>query len=67
MFMYKQRDNDLIVDRRNINTRAQDALLFTTQRPLNEKYKINTYYNGALGWNELQTIYKNVLEYNTFK
>ena len=42
MFMYKQRENDLIVDRRNINTRAHAALLFTTQRPLKEKYEIKT-------------------------
>ena len=39
MFMFKQRENEIIVNRRDIRTRAHDALLFTMIRPNNEKYK----------------------------
>ena len=47
MFMFKQKNNVMIVNRREVNTRAHDALLFTLFRPNNEKYKRNIYYNGA--------------------
>ena len=67
MFMYKQKNNDLIIDRRIINTRAHDAPIFQTKRPQNEKYKRNIYYNGAIKWNSLSIDDRNILEYNVFK
>ena len=67
MFMYKQKHNDLIIDRRNINTRAHDAPIFQTKHPQNEKYKRNIYYNGAIRWNSLPVDDRNILEYNVFK
>ena len=67
MFMFKQKNNELIVNQRVINTRAHDALLFQTERPQNEKYKRNIYYNGALRWNELRVENRNTLNYISFK
>ena len=67
MFMFKQKENEQIVNRRNINTRAHDAVLFNTERPQNEKYKRNIYYNGALRWNELIVEDRNIVMYKSFK
>ena len=67
MFMYKQWYNEKIVNRRNICTRAHDALLFTTSKPENEKYKRNIYYKGALKWNELPVKTRNINKYESFK
>ena len=54
MYVYVQaRHNELIVNRRNIQTRANDALLFITIRPNNKKHKWNIYYKGAQTWNGL--------------
>ena len=67
MFMFTQKQNELIVNRRNIYTRAHDALLFMVNRPNNEKYKRNIYYNGALRWNELSVVNRNIEKYDNFK
>ena len=53
LFMYKQQSNKNIVNKRKVNTRAHDALLFITKKPNNEKYKQNVYYRGAISWNGL--------------
>ena len=44
LFMYKQQGNVNIVNNRNVRTRAHDALVFTTVKPNNEKYKRNVFY-----------------------
>ena len=62
MFMLKQKQNEQIVNRRNVYTRAHDATLFVIIRPNNETFKRNIYYNGALKWNELS-----VSNYESFK
>ena len=62
--MHKQCNNELIVNRRNINTRAHDVLFMQLQRPLNEKYKRNIYYNGTIKWNELPVNNRNIEGYN---
>ena len=67
LFMYKQKDNVHIVNRRNINTRAHDALLFITQKPNNEKYKQNVFYRGALSWNDSPVAERNILKFDKFK
>ena len=67
MFMFKQCENELILNIREIHTRAHDAPLFKTDRPNNETYKRNIYYNGALRWNELTVDTRNIEDYSTFK
>ena len=53
MVMFKQKQNEMILIRRNIHTRAPDVLLLTTICPNNEKYKRNIHYKGAQIWNTL--------------
>ena len=67
MFMFNQRENELIVNRRNVFTRAHDAPLFITYKPNNEKYKRNIFYNGAIHWNELSVKSRNTQKYDNFK
>ena len=67
LFMYKQQGNVDIINKRKVNTRAHDALLFTTHKPQNEKYKQNVYYRGAISWNNLPSIERNIPEYEKFK
>ena len=67
LFMYKQQGNQDIVNKRDVHTRAHDALLYTTHKPNNEKYKQSIYYRGALSWNSLPVIERNLQEFNKFK
>ena len=67
MFMFKQCDNEMILNIRPVNTRAHDAPLFKTKRPINETYKRNIYYNRALRWNELTVDLRNIKNYQVFK
>ena len=57
----------MIVNRREVYTRAHDACLFTTIRPANEKYKRNIYYKGAIIWNELPVDTRNINKCENFK
>ena len=65
--MFKQCDNEIILNRRPVNTRAHDAPLFNTDCPNNELFKRNIYYNGALKWNELAVDVRNIKDYSVFK
>ena len=67
LFMFKQQDNLEIVNSRKINTRAHDALLFTTYKPKNEKCKQNVYYRGAISWNNLPAIERNIPVFDKFR
>ena len=67
LFMYKQQGNMVIVNRRNVNTRAHDALLLTTQKTNNEKYKQNIFYRGTISWNNLPAIERNINDFKLFK
>ena len=67
LFMYKQKGNNRIVNNRKIHTRAHDALLFTTIKPKNEKYKQNIYYRGALNWNSLPVRERSIITFKEFK
>ena len=67
LYMFKQKDNSDIVNNRNVRTRAHDAILFTTVKPSNEKYKRNIFYKGALLWNNLTVAERKVDTYNVFK
>ena len=66
-FMFKQKENQDIVDVREICTRAHDAILFNTIIPKCEKYKKNVYYYGARMWNELPVKERKMDRYETFK
>ena len=67
LYMFKQKGNVNIVNNRNVRTRAHDAVLFTTSKPNNEKYKRNILYRGALSWNSLPVIERNLENYEHFK
>ena len=65
--MYKQKGNLSIINTRHVRTRAHDALLFTTVKPNNEKYKRNVLYKGVLLWNKLPVHERNIEGYEAFK
>ena len=67
LFMYKQQTNLEIVNMRKVNTRAHDALLFTTKKPNNEKYKQNVFYRGAVSWNGLPVPERVIPGFKEFK
>ena len=66
-FMYKQQSFVYRLDLRKIYTRSQDATIFKTQRPKNERYKRNVFYYGALLWNSLPAKIRNIETYDDFK
>ena len=61
--MYKNKNNTVILNTRNIRTRLHDAPVFNTIKPLCEKYKANDYYKGALMWNRLPVHIRNIEKY----
>ena len=65
--MFKQKGNVKIVNSRKVRTRAHDAILYTTIKPNNEKYKRNIFYKGALSWNNLPVVERNMENYISFK
>ena len=65
--MFKQKGNVNIVNSRNVRTRAHDAILYTTVKPNNDKYKRNVLYKGALAWNNLPAIERNIENYENLK
>ena len=67
LYMYKQKSNHAIVNARNVQTRAHDAILFTTDRPNSEKYKNNVLYKGAVIWNSQSTQERNIQTYELLK
>ena len=67
LYMFKQKGNVDIVNTRNVCTRAHDAVLYTTIKPNNEKFKRNIFYKGALSWNTLPVSDRNVDRYEVFK
>ena len=67
LFMYKKQNNVNIVNKRNVRTRAHDALLYLTKKTSNEKYKMNVLYAGAISWNNLLVQERNIDTYEKFK
>ena len=65
--MFKQKHNAEIVKNRNGFTRAHQAILYTTQKPNSEKYKINVFYKGALAWNSLSVQIRKTQTYTKLK
>ena len=67
LYMFKQKTN---ISKDNIkvtHTRAHDVLIFTTERPLSEKYKTNVLYKGAMLWNLLTVHIRNIESYDCMK
>ena len=67
LYMFKQKGNVLIINNKNVRTRAHDAILYTQIKPNNKKYKRNVFYKGALLWNSSAAIEKNIETYSAFK
>ena len=66
-FMFKQRNNDNVIDRRDIPTRSYGATIFNVALPRYEKYKCSTFYRGAIAWNQLPAHQRNIPLYTDFK
>ena len=66
-FVFKNRSNSKNVNTRNVRTRLQDAPVFTTYKPNCEKYKANSFYIGAISWNQLPVHIRNTKTYDMFK
>ena len=66
-FMYKNKSNINILNRRNVRTRLHDAPVFISHKPNSEKYKANVFYNGAISWNKLPIHIRNTETYDMFK
>ena len=67
LYMFKQKGNVKIVNSRKVRTSAHDAILYTTIKPNNQKYKRNIFYKGALSWNNLPVVERNMENYTSFK
>ena len=66
-YMFKQKENEELVQIPVVNTRLHDAITFKTVRPKIEKYKKNPLYRGALLWNSLSSNVRNIEDYPEFK
>ena len=66
-FMFKQKGNVALTNRREVFTRAHDACLYTTMKPKNETYKKSVMYMGAMEWNSLDVWLRRVIKYEEFK
>ena len=67
LYMFKQNNNNMIVNIRNVYTRAHDAVLFMTVKPNSEKYKRNVFYKGAVAWNCLSVTVRKMQTYLSIK
>ena len=66
LFMHKQKDNELMLKKPAIITRLHMAPVFWHYKPNNEKVRKNVIYRGAIEWNFLNTITRN-LDFSEFK
>ena len=66
-FMYKQQSNPVLVNDRNVYTRAHDATLFLCIKPKNESSKKSSLYRGAIAWNNLPVHIRSIADYESFK
>ena len=66
-YMFKQKNNDNLLNQRNIRTRMHDAVVFETCKPVLEKYKKGTIYRGVIEWNGLDVNTRNLESYDEFK
>ena len=66
-FMYKYKNNVLYLNTRNVRTRMHDAPVFNISEPNCEKFKNNIFYCGAVKWNSLPVVDRNIDSYLEFK
>ena len=66
-FMHKRGKIDKYLDKKSINTRSRDGLLFKTERPTCELYKNSVKFKGAYEWNNLDANMRNITNYSQFK
>ena len=66
-FMYNRLENEVLVDRRDIRTRAHDAPMFKIEIPKVETFKRSIQYAGALQWNSLHKEIRNIDNFKSFK
>ena len=66
-YMYKKRDVPALLDTKPIHTRARDGPLFKVAKPNCEKFKQSVLYNGAVSWNTLPPVTRNIDSYITFR
>ena len=66
-FMYSRLKDPLLVDARDIRTRAHDAPLFKIKIPKIEMYKRAVEYSGALQWNDLSPAIRGIENSKLFK
>ena len=65
--MHGRLKNDFLVDRRDIGTRAHDALLFKLAILRIESYKRAVQYAGSLQWNNLPADIRSIKDPKVFK
>ena len=53
LFMQKQLSNKNLSKTINVNTRLHQGPVFNSNKPNNEKAKQNSFYRGAMAWNNL--------------
>ena len=66
-FMYKRKDNQTLLNVREIRTRAHDAPLFNIQIPICEAFKRSVGYFGSDMWNSLSPAVRNTDSFLAFK
>ena len=64
--MSREKGNNDLLKKHQIETRLHTAPVFATYKPNNEKAKLNTLYRGAIKWNNLPAHDRN-LDHSDFK
>ena len=65
LFMHKQSHKTELLKQSNVKTRLHTAPVFKTYKPNNEKARQNVLYTGAIVWNLLPSLDRN-LNFNNF-
>ena len=66
-FMFVRKKNKVLLNNREIRTRAHDAPLFNVVMPRCEAFKRSIGYFGSVGWNDLPITTRNIDTYPAFK
>ena len=66
-FMYKRQSMDEYIDKRNLPTRAYNAIKFPIPNYQISHFKTSLLYKGSYLWNQLPTDIKNINIYSAFK
>ena len=68
-YMFKNKSNciDNTTNENMISTRENSGPKFKVTKPNCESYKRNVLYNGAIDWNSLESVKRNIKNYHEFK